>query len=292
MLCLQRPLIWKQLAAVDYSNNLGNPTYTVSGDSLTILGIPLTMGYTVQPSALTSTTSGQTVTLTGTAAISIVNVLPLNSSHEWQVQVNGKWYSLADAKTAGFISSYDDSDNTDGYHLLGTLTESSTLHVTVASNFTGTMLFQMKASLTTIGITLNGSNKIGSNIAEVDVYSSAIDADNLTVDGEDYVMNSQSGSYSAVTDPGNATGTVTWTSSDTSLATVSDSGVVTAASSGSGVVTITATITNSDGTTLTASKQVTVGNGLSDKTVDAGSTLTWTPDGTIEDPGDGSISYQ
>src|SRR5699024_7406907 len=45
-------------------------------------------------------------------------------------------------------------------------------------------------------------------------------------------------------------------------------------------------------TTLTASKQVTVGNGLSDKTVDAGSTLTWTPDGTIEDPGDGSISYQ
>ncbi|MCF7523810.1 hypothetical protein L3X07_13135 [Levilactobacillus brevis] len=81
--------------AVAYSNQLGSSGYgSAGGDAWTILGVVISGGFTSQPSALTSTTSGKTITLSSTAKTGLGAV---NGSHNstWYAQVNGKWTKLA-----------------------------------------------------------------------------------------------------------------------------------------------------------------------------------------------------
>ncbi|MCF7523809.1 hypothetical protein L3X07_13130 [Levilactobacillus brevis] len=142
-------------------------------------------------------------------------------------------------------------------------------------------------------------------MAEVDVYDSEIPATGIEISGDDYILNnsttSNTGTYTATTTPGNATGTVTWSisgtdSSGNALATIGTDDTVTPASTSSaGTVTVTATITNEDGTSYSASKDVVIGNGLADQTVDAGSDLTWTGESSATGSGsddDNDLTYQ
>lgn len=149
------------------------------------------------------------------------------------------------------------------------------------------------------------STTFSSNLAEVDVYDGDIPATSIGISGDDYVVNttvstsnsSSSGTdsvtsqFTSTTDPSNATGDITWTTSDSSIATIDNSGLLTVVSNGT--VTITVTITNADGTTYSSSKTITIGNGLDDQTVDAGDDLTWEPNGSYTSSADDSdVTYQ
>ncbi|WP_125574663.1 Ig-like domain-containing protein [Levilactobacillus angrenensis] len=125
-----------------------------------------------------------------------------------------------------------------------------------------------------------------SRVAAVTALGSPINATGITVTADDHYLYSnqdEAGTTTvhATTAPTSATGDVTWTSSDPSLATVDkNSGIVTANSDGkSGTVNITGTITNEDGTTKSSSVSIKVGGGLDDQTVDSGKTATFTVQG-------------
>lgn len=98
---------------------------------------------------------------------------------------------------------------------------------------------------------------------------------------DDYLYNNQKDAQQtyvhATPTPGNATGDLSWSSSDKTLATVSeDTGEVTANNSGkTGTVKIKGTMTNSDGTSVSAEVPITLGGGLDSQTVDEGQSATF-----------------
>ncbi|MBP5844986.1 Ig-like domain-containing protein, partial [Lactiplantibacillus plantarum] len=200
-------------------------------------------------------------------------------------QVNGTWMTLD--KAGAYIESYNPVDSA------GLLSTSSSLTVTIKAGYTGSLLFQAVQGFSWDLLNWVTVYTFASNLAEVDVYSSNIPATNISIAGDDYVINptnSSSGSndkvtsqFTSTTNPENATGTITWTTSDSSIATIDDSGLLTVVSNGT--VTITATITNADGTSYSSSKTITIGSGLEDTTADAGSDLTWVPDGSTTGTG-------
>ena len=133
------------------------------------------------------------------------------------------------AQTAGYLTYTSTSS--------GWLSATGSITVTVASDYTGTMLFQWVSNYS-LWIT---STTFSSNLAEVDVYDSDIPATSIGISGDDYVVNttvstsnsSSSGTdsvtsqFTSTTDPSNATGDITWTTSDSSVATIDNSGLLT-----------------------------------------------------------------
>lgn len=127
-----------------------------------------------------------------------------------------------------------------------------------------------------------------SRVASITTLGDPVNAIGLSVKADDtYLYNNQENAattnvYGTPT-PANATGDITWSSSDSNLASVDKtSGVVTANTAGrSGTVTITGTITNNDGTTKTGSVDIKVGGGLDDQTVNSGKTATFSIQGTF-----------
>jgi len=134
-----------------------------------------------------------------------------------------------------------------------------------------------------------------SRVASVTALGDPVSATGLSVTADDSYLYSNQGdmdsyqSTAATTSvhgkptPSNATGDITWTSSNPSLAAVDkDSGTVTAnTDSKSGTVTITGTIKNDDGTTKSGSVDIKVGGGLDDQTVDVGKAATFKVQGSF-----------
>jgi len=88
----------------------------------------------------------------------------------------------------------------------------------------------------------------------------------------------------AIPTPANATGNVTWSIDDTSLATIDEDGQITANSnSKSGKVTATATMSNYETPDLTGSAIVEIGGGLDDQRVKSGQTADFTLKGNTFD---------
>jgi len=127
-----------------------------------------------------------------------------------------------------------------------------------------------------------------SRVASVTALGDPVNATSLSVKADDnYLYNNQDNAATtnvhATPTPANATGDVTWSSSNPSLASVDkDDGTVTANNDGkSGTVIITGTIKNDDGTTKSGSVAIKIGGGLDDQSVDVGKTATFKVQGTF-----------
>ncbi|MCI1554343.1 MAG: hypothetical protein LKH74_10525 [Levilactobacillus sp.] len=127
-----------------------------------------------------------------------------------------------------------------------------------------------------------------SQVAAVTTVASAIKATALNVStDDDYLYNNQSNATTTYVHgsptPADATGDITWTSSDTSLATVdAKTGLVTANTNGqSGNVTITGSIKNSDGSTQSGTVTIKIGGGLDSQTVKSGGTAKFSVQGNF-----------
>lgn len=138
-----------------------------------------------------------------------------------------------------------------------------------------------------------------SRVASVTALGDPVNATSLSVKADDnYLYNNQDNAATtnvhATPTPANATGNVTWSSSNPSLASVDkDDGTVTANKDGkSGTVTITGTIKNNDGTTKSDSVDIKIGGGLDDQTVDAGKTATFKVQGTFPSAPESVVWYR
>lgn len=127
-----------------------------------------------------------------------------------------------------------------------------------------------------------GTTTYYSRVAAVTAVPSPIPATKLDVTADsNYLYNNQSAVTTTTVDatptPVNATGHVTWSIDNTSLATIdSTTGVVTANNDGkSGKVTVTGTMTNDDGSTVSGQTVIEIGGGIDDQTVDEGKTATF-----------------
>lgn len=125
-----------------------------------------------------------------------------------------------------------------------------------------------------------------SRVAKVTTLPAPVNATDLTVTSDsDYLYNNQKTAATTYVHgtptPANATGNLSWTSSDDSLATVDTAtGKVTANTAGkSGKVTVTGTLQNANQTDATASTTITIGGGLADQTVEEPQPATFTISG-------------
>lgn len=127
-----------------------------------------------------------------------------------------------------------------------------------------------------------------STISRVNTFAQANKASYLEVEPDDnFLYNNQNyedATYvHAIPTPANATGDVKWSSSDNKIASVNANGLVSPISDPSGSsknVTISGSIKNLDGTETKGSTDITVGGGLSDKSVETGHAATFTIQGT------------
>lgn len=136
-----------------------------------------------------------------------------------------------------------------------------------------------------------------SNIVKVNTYDQSNKTSYLSVKADDnFLYNNQNYEDStyvhAIPKEENATGSVKWTSSDNTIATVDQQGLVRPIADPTGktsTVTIYAEMTNPDGTVVKGNTDITVGGGLSNQKVKDDSSATFTIQGSRQ-PDMSSIS--
>lgn len=128
-----------------------------------------------------------------------------------------------------------------------------------------------------------------SRVSKLTTEPSPVSAKKLDVTTDsNYLYNNQGDAQQtyvhATPTPADATGELKWSSSNPGLATVdAQTGQVTANKNrDSGAVTITGTMTNTDGTAVSASVQITIGDGLNSQTVDEGRPATFKISGKFD----------
>lgn len=251
---------------------------TVSADAATVsgYGTPTTdpdsflfwytnTGFRLQPQD-EYTSVGKSKTLTSAVGYSFLDTFfnPLAYNHF-------QWYQSTDAGAHWSAMSGQTSSN-----------------LTVTPSKAGTVYYQESFGYYLFVPPLLPSMYYYSRVASITTLGDPVNATGLSVKADDtYLYNNQENAattnvYGTPT-PANATGDITWSSSDSNLASVDKtSGAVTANTAGrSGTVTITGTITNNDGTTKTGSVDIKVGGGLDDQTVNSGKTATFSIQGTF-----------
>lgn len=155
----------------------------------------------------------------------------------------------------------------------------------IASDKEGTIYYQQSFQYYTFFPTILTTTYY-SRIAKVTTLPTPVDATDLTVTSDnDYLYNNQKTAATTYVHgtptPANATGNLSWTSSDDSLATVdAATGKVTANTVGkSGKVTVTGTLKNHGQADATARTTIAVGGGLVDQTVEEPQPATFTVSG-------------
>lgn len=233
---------------------------------LGILGLYLNTGFSLQPED-TYTYKGHAKTLTTATAHSAFSSINIMASDyfQWAQSVDeGKtWTDVKGANQANIV---------------------------VTPNKAGTVYYQQRfqysTSLPTDWLTsdLLPSGLVKptiyySRVAAVTTLPSPIPATGLTVKADhSYLYNNQKTYVHAKPTPAKATGNLVWTSSDTTekIAKVDkNTGEVTANNGVTGTITVTGTMTNVDGSQVTASTEIEVGGGLDAQTVDEGDTATF-----------------
>lgn len=109
----------------------------------------------------------------------------------------------------------------------------------------------------------------------VTVTTSTVPATAITITITDYMETGQSVKAVVALTPNNTTDTVTYTSSDTSIATVDADGTVKALKTGTVTITATASSGKSVTTTIGIYEPMTVTNLVASNTTASGTTLTW-----------------
>ncbi|WP_230097059.1 KxYKxGKxW signal peptide domain-containing protein, partial [Periweissella fabaria] len=173
------------------------------------------------------------------------------------------WYQYDNA-TSQWVARFTDNNKLFG----------STVNFTASQ--AGTYYFQVQSTVNIVFGSIP-STTYYSYIITVHVFDKPQNATTISTSVDNNYLYYNGQNAQATANVGNGTGTITWASSNTGLATIdSQTGFITANNNGkSGVVTFTATITNPDGTTLSSSVQVQVGGGLNDQTVLAGNPATF-----------------
>ncbi|AYM01540.1 hypothetical protein [Levilactobacillus yiduensis] len=222
-------------------------------------------GFRLQPQD-EYTTVGQSKTLTSAVGYSFLDTFfnPLAYNHF-------QWYQSTDA----------------GAHW-STMSGQTSSNLTVTPSKAGTTYYQESFGYYLFIPPLTPDMYYYSRVASVTTLGDPVNATNLSVKADDtYLYNNQDKAatttvYGTPT-PADATGDITWSSSDANLATVNKtSGAVTANTAGrSGTVTITGTIKNDDGTTETGSVDIKIGGGLDDQTVNSGKAATFSIQGSF-----------
>ncbi|WP_125769330.1 hypothetical protein [Lapidilactobacillus wuchangensis] len=175
-----------------------------------------------------------------------------------------------------------------GALLVGSLTLSHNLQAanTVRADTTEQHQTIAQNNIAATSSTLSG-NPLNASQSETttpqsEITTDFIDATDITVNvGTDYLLNNQATADTtkavAILTPATANAAVTWGVDDSSVATIDPkSGLITANTiRRNGVVTVTATVTNHNGATLTASKRITIGGGLTNQTAIEGNPATF-----------------
>jgi len=243
------------------------PYKTPTGDVKKFLGIWMTSGYALQPSANSYVEVNKTVTLYTDAARSALARLTSIGFSQYYV-----WYESTDGKTWKQIEK-GKSKNLENYKI--TPTE------------VGTRYYQQETYWK--GVIFTGA-RVYSKLATVHALPEPVDAEKVTVTtDDDYLYNSTNELVNIQTyahaqpDPVNSTGTITWSVDDTSLATIDENtGLITAnTNEKSGPLTIFATMHNPNGTEIKGEKEIIVGGGLENQTVKVGNTATFELQGNI-----------
>ncbi|MBQ0068305.1 MAG: Ig domain-containing protein, partial [Bacteroidales bacterium] len=150
--------------------------------------------------------------------------------------------------------------STNSYDIIGNSGEIAYFYVTAADNFSGTATVSLKEIY--VSDAAGNMTKLDDSSCTVTVTNSTIKATSISLDKTTATLTTgETTTLTATVLPGNATDkSVTWTSSNTAVATVDVNGKVTAVASG----TATITVKTADGTNLTATCAVTV-NALVEK---------------------------
>lgn len=248
-----------QAAAI---NGKGRPSATPVG----VFGFYLNTGFSLQPEDRYTylNAPGKQILTTDTAHSMWAIVTGLTASDHFQ------WYQSTDAgQSWSKVNKGQQSD------------------LTLPTDKVGTTYYQQSFQYYTIVPIPFVTATYFSRVATVETLPTPVDATKLTVTSDNhYLYNNQvfDGKKVAATtyvhatpEPANATGELTWTSSDPTLATVdAHTGKVTAnTAEKAGSVTITGTLTNHDQSTITDHTTIDIGGGLMDQSAAEGQTATF-----------------
>ncbi|MCP0886545.1 KxYKxGKxW signal peptide domain-containing protein, partial [Ligilactobacillus sp. WILCCON 0076] len=237
-----------------YTSSAPDPKGNPTGEALWFI-VYFTAGFTNEPADINTVvnTNGST---TGTATVSAFDI----ATGGWAIKY--QWYQY---------------DATTGKWTAINGATSDTLNINQSKS--GTYYYQLRAQVTDL-LGIFPRYTMWSRLVTAHVADADVNADSVSVYVDDnyiWVNDGQTKAHVSV-EPENYTGTVTWSSSDSNVASVDKYGNIKAGSL-AGTVTITATITNPDGTTVSSSIKITVGQGIEDETVKEGKNTEFTVEG-------------
>lgn len=267
-----------QSTKADDTEVVVTPKFTPNKEPKKFLGIWMSSGYSLQPNPDYYTVVDSSVTIRNNAVRSIWKVLTgaFDGVHYRWWQSTKNWTKV--------------SEKNNGYKKNFTVTPSEV----------GTTWYQLDTQYYTL-LTPLFKTHIYSQVTAVHALEAPVNAISLEVTVDDKYLYNTSDELSnttyahAVPTPSNATGTITWSMSDTTLATIDEDGEITANNQGkSGTVEAIATMTNNDGSIIQGRTPVEIGGGLDDQTVHSGETanfvLKGNTGGDSDDDDSGSIT--
>lgn len=254
------------------------PKYTPTKDPKKFLGIWLTSGYSLQPKEDYYVTVNDSVTIktnTGRSVWTFLTGALDSDSYQWWQTTDGKNWTKVSKADGG-----------------------KKRKLPVTPKAAGTTWYQLDTQYAFLGI---NKKNFYSRIGAVHALPEPVDATSLDVTVDDDYLYNTSDQLSNTTyahakpTPSNATGTITWSVDDSSLATIDEDGEITANKDGkSGIVTVIATMTNPSGNKITGTKTVEIGGGLDDQKVKSGENATFTLKGNTggedDEENNGSVS--
>ena len=262
---------YKEVGAQEEDTTEVVPYKKPSGDATKFLGIWLTSGFNLQPASETYLEVGQTKTISGNAGRSMVmyalTIGYTSKKYQWYKSTDGKTWSKDTSSSA----------------------KKKTLSITPSE--VGKTYYQLEVYWQ-MPIINTKASYLYSNVATVNAVPEPVNATGVEVTAaDDYLYNSSNDLVNTETtahahpDPANFTGTVSWSVDNENLATIDkETGEIEANTSRlSGVVRVTATLHNPNGSTISNFKDITIGGGLEDQTVNAGKTATFDLRGNIGD---------
>lgn len=259
---LHTNVIAKNLPEKTVSKAEVTPYQPPTPDPVILLFIWLTSGYDLQPESQYTSLNNPKTLYTSSGRSLWESILGLLST------VNYTWYQSTDGQTWTQMKETDK-------------------HLTVTPDEVGVVYYQQKTTWKSFPSMF--STTIYSQVAAITTFKNPINAEKLKVTADsEYLYNNQEQAVTTfVRDsptPVDATGDVTWSINDSGLATVDmHTGLVTANKNGkSGTVTVTGTLTNNDGSTVSDSVDIRIGGGLDNQTVYEGDKATFEIQGEFD----------
>lgn len=257
------------IAVADSNETVIHPKFPADPDPKTFWGAVITTGYTTQPAKVSHVTVGDPLTL------------------ETQV----KWPIWEPSRIIGYYwwRSFD-GNNWERMNTVS-LTNKGSKNLKVDTSKPGVTYYFLRTRFITTTYT--------SKVSTVYVSEKPIDASSINVTTDlNYLFNINSDLLNKDTmahaelQPDDSNSKIHWSSSDESLATVQPDELITANGNGkSGIVTITGTAENKNGPSISGSKEILIGGGLTNQTVNSGKKATFTLQGGNDEQRDNDYAF-